>query len=154
MKNNNDTAQIIKFAKILGVVLIIFGLIYLLTDVLVKKDTATDDTTTTYNEIIVGTSLNREDDKYYVLFYDPNSNIASYFDSWQTTYIEAKKTIKLYYVDLSKAINKKFVVSEGSNPVAKVVSDFKIKNGTLITVENGQITSYLENTNQIYKLLK
>lgn len=151
---NNDTAQIIKFGKILGVVLILFGLIYLLTEVLVKKDDSNTTDTTSYNEIIVGTSLTREEDKYYVLFYDPSSNIANYFDSWQTSYIEAKKTTKLYYVDLSKALNKKFVVTTNSNPNAKVVSDLRIKNGTLITVTNGQITSYLENTEEIYKLLK
>lgn len=152
---NDDTTQIIKFAKILGVVLLLFGLIYLLTEVLVKKDDSSNNNeTTTFNEIIVGNSLDRKEDKYYVLFYDPNSNIANYFDSWQTNYLEAEKTTKLYYVDLSKALNKKFVVTEGSNPKAKIVSDFKIKNGTLITVSKGQITSYLENTKEIYKLLK
>jgi hypothetical protein len=151
---NNDTAQIIKFGKILGVVLILFGLIYLLTEVLVKKDNSNTTDTTSFNEIIVGTALTKKEDKYYVLFYDPTSNIAGYFDSWQTSYIEAKKTIKLYYVDLSKALNKKFMVTKNSNPNAQAVSDLRIKNGTLITVTGGQITSYLENTEEIYKLLK
>jgi hypothetical protein len=75
---NNDTAQIIKFGKILGVVLILFGLIYLLTEVLVKKDNSNTTDTTSFNEIIVGTALTKKEDKYYVLCYVPTSNIVSY----------------------------------------------------------------------------
>lgn len=154
MRKNEDLMPISKFIKILLIVILFLGAIYLLTEKVVKKDTTADDSAkTTYNEIIVGNSLNQKETKYYVLFYDPTSNIAGYLDNWQTTYIEAKETIKLYYVDLGKALNKSFVVNDNSNPNATTSAELKVKNGTLIVVENNKITSYVESLQEINQLL-
>lgn len=152
MNKSSDTNQINKFLKILLVVIVFFGLIYLLTVKVVKDDKTTEETIT-YNEAIVGNSLTLSTDKYYVLFYDAKSDIAGYFDSWQDAYITAASTPKLYYVDLSKTINKKYVTTEDSNSNPTKGSEFKIKNGTMIIVENGKIINYIENLQEIYQLL-
>ncbi|HOP65881.1 MAG TPA: hypothetical protein PLX66_02550 [Bacilli bacterium] len=153
MKNTNDTEQIIKFLKILGIVIIFLVAIYFLTLKVADKEEENNDTEVTRNEVVVGTSLSLSDDEYYVLFYDPESNIASYLDSWQDSYLEADSTPKLYYVDLSLAINKKFVTEEDSNSKATKETDLKIKDGTLIIVKNAKITNYIENLQEIYQLL-
>lgn len=154
MKNNADLMPISKFIKILVIVVFCLGAIYLITEKLVKKDTTSnEETAVSYNEVIVGNSMSQKEAKYYVLFYDPSTDIASYLDSWQSSYIEAKKATKLYFVDLNKTINEKFISSE-SNPNATVSSELKLKNGTLIVIENGKITNYVENIQEIYQLLK
>lgn len=154
MRKNDDLMPISKFIKILLVVIFFLGAIYLITEKLVKKDKTSNEVKTTYNEIVVGNSMTQKDTNYYVLYYNPETNIAGYLDSWQSAYIEAKKPIKLYYVDLSKTINKKFMVSDNSNPNATLASELRLKNGTLIIIANGQITNYVEDLQEIYELLK
>ncbi len=154
MRKNDDLMPISKFIKILLVVIFFLGTIYLITEKLVKKDKTSNETKTTYNEIVVGNSMTQKDTNYYVLYYDPETNIAGYLDSWQLAYIEAKKPIKLYYVDLSKTVNKKFIISDNSNPNATLASELRLKNGTLIIIANGQITNYVEDLQEIYELLK
>ncbi len=154
MKKNDELMPINKFIKILLIVLFFLGAIYLMTEKIVKKDKTSNEAKITYNEIVVGNSMTQKDPNYYVLYYDSKTNIASYLDSWQSSYLEAKKPIKLYYVDLSKTINKKFMVSENSNPNATISSELRLKNGTLIIIGSGQITNYVEDLQEIYELLK
>ena len=154
MKNNDDVMPVSRFLKILAVVILIFGLMYFLTEKVVKKDTTTKKADNNYNETIVGSSLSLNETEYYVLFYDPNSDLANYLDSWQTSYITAKKEPKIYFVDLSKSINKKYETEDKSNPMATTESELKVKNGTLMVVENNKIINYLEDTTAIYNLLK
>lgn len=154
MKNNDDVIPVSRFLKILAVVVLVFGLMYFLTEKVVKKDTTIKKAENNYNETIVGSSLSLNEAEYYVLFYDPTSDLANYLDSWQTNYIAAKKETKIYFVDLSKSINKKYITAEKSNPIATTESELKIKNGTLMVVKENKITAYLEDTTEIYNLLK
>ncbi len=155
MKNNDDIMPVSKFLKILLVILLFLGLIYFITEKLVKKDETSNETaTTSYNEIVAGMALSINETMYYVLAYDPNTDIANYLDSWQSSYISLDKDLKLYYIDLSKVVNKNFIAKEASNPNATKEADLQLKNGTLMVVENGKITKYTEDAGEIYNLLK
>ncbi len=154
---NNSSMEVSTLIKIIVGVLIFFGLVYFFTENVVTKKNAQDKTeeeVKTSNEIIVGTSLSQSEEKYYVLFFDKESEIANYFNSWEYAYLNGDKKPKLYSVYLNMAINKPYISDEA--PVTKIekVSDFKLKNGTLIVVEKGKVTNYIEDLNQIANLLK
>ena len=156
MKKQTETMEISSFIKILVGVIVLFGLAYLFTEKVVKtKEKETEDETTkvTYNEILVGNSLNRSESEYYVLFYDSDSDVANYFNSWQDSYLSSTPKIKLYYVDLLKTVNKKYMSDEVSNTKIKDVSDFKLKNGTLIKIESGKVVKYIETYSEIRQTL-
>ena len=65
-----------------------------------------------------------------------------------------KDAVKIYYLDLNEGFNKDYYVKENSNPKAKKISDLKMLDGTLLKIQKGKITKYLEGTEKIAQELK
>lgn len=144
---------------ILGVVCV-FCVFYLLTLFVLNKD---DNTTKTDEEVeisldttIVGRSLSMPEDKYYVLYYDAkDETVSEEYSSTITNYIysTSEDHVKLYTVDMSDALNKKYV-SDESKPMPEKVSDIAIKGTTLMVIEKGKVVEYTEDKTRIEELLK
>lgn len=144
---------------ILGVVCV-FCVFYLITLFVLNKD---DNTTKTDEEVeisldttIVGRSFSMPEDKYYVLYYDAkDEEVSEEYSSTITNYIysTSEDHVKLYTVDMSDALNKKYV-SEESKPMPEKVSDIAIKGTTLMVIEKGKVVEYTEDKIRIEELLK
>lgn len=144
---------------ILGVVCV-FCVFYLITLFVLNKD---DNTTKTDEEVeisldttIVGRSFSMPEDKYYVLYYDAkDEEVSEEYSSTITNYIysTSEDHVKLYTVDMSDVLNKKFV-SEESKPMPEKVSDIAIKGTTLMVIEKGKVVEYTEDKTRIEELLK
>lgn len=144
---------------ILGVICV-FCVFYLLTLFVLNKD---DNTTKTDEEVeisldttIVGRSLSMPEDKYYVLYYDAkDETVSEEYSSTITNYIysTSEDHVKLYTVDMSDALNKKYV-SDESKPMPEKVSDIAIKGTTLMVIEKGKVVEYTEDKTRIEELLK
>lgn len=144
---------------ILGVVCV-FCVFYLITLFVLNKD---DNTTKTDEEVeisldttIVGRSFSMPEDKYYVLYYDAkDEEVSEEYSSTITNYIysTSEDHVKLYTVDMSDALNKKYV-SEESKPMPEKVSDIAIKGTTLMVIEKGKVVEYTEDKTRIEELLK
>ena len=144
---------------ILGVICV-FCVFYLLTLFVLNKD---DNTTKTDEEVeisldttIVGRSLSMPEDKYYVLYYDAkDETVSEEYSSTIINYIysTSEDHVKLYTVDMSDALNKKYV-SDESKPMPEKVSDIAIKGTTLMVIEKGKVVEYTEDKTRIEELLK
>ena len=144
---------------ILGVICV-FCVFYLLTLFVLNKD---DNTTKTDEEVeisldstIVGRSISMPEDKYYVLYYDAkDETVSEEYSSTITNYIysTSEDHVKLYTVDMSDALNKKYV-SDESKPMPEKVSDIAIKGTTLMVIEKGKVVEYTEDKTRIEELLK
>ena len=144
---------------ILGVICV-FCVFYLLTLFVLNKD---DNTTKTDEEVeisldttIVGRSLSMPEDKYYVLYYDAkDETVSEEYSSTITNYIysTSEDHVKLYTVDMSDALNKKYV-SDEYKPMPEKVSDIAIKGTTLMVIEKGKVVEYTEDKTRIEELLK
>ena len=144
---------------ILGVVCV-FCVFYLITLFVLNED---DNTTKTDEEVeisldttIVGRSFSMPEDKYYVLYYDAkDEEVSEEYSSTITNYIysTSEDHVKLYTVDMSDALNKKYV-SEESKPMPEKVSDIAIKGTTLMVIEKGKVVEYTEDKIRIEELLK
>lgn len=152
---NEDTDQVKKFIIILVCVSLIAGLLYFVSSKFVIKDgvqgeEAVPEETIAYGNIDVGNIFNRPYDEYYVLAYDPDSLQAPLYASYLTTF--DKKDSKIYFLDLSSDINKKYV-GDG-NASATNANEISLKEPTLIKIKNGQIENYFETIEDIEKELK
>lgn len=104
-----------------------------------------------YDEALVGTSLNRPDKVYYVAFdyFGDSDKTNKYFQYIVNAYGGSEA---LYKVDMTLEINAKYLTEEG-NINANNIKEFAIKIPTLIKVKNGKIMKYLEDVKAIKKEL-
>lgn len=158
---NEETKTMKQFLITLIIVIIGVVGIYLLTKYVVKKDNATNNSSNTEeknyidpNTAIVGTMLNKSSDVYYVIIYDKTKDNATTYYSLVSTYKAKDKALKVYTVDLSNSLNKKYIATDNkTNPKATNLEDLKFGEVTLLKVKNNKITEAYETTDAIKKAL-
>ena len=160
---SNESAEIIRFAKVLGVVIVLILGVYFFTRVFVTKDlfnkknteaeTPTE-VTIDYGAITLGSLFNKADKEYYVIVFANSSLQAPYYNSIYKKYAEKEKSLPIFLADLDDPFNKSFYDSKESNPKAMSASDIKVGDVTLIRVKDGKITKYLEDKDSITKELE
>lgn len=153
-----EQKEIMKFLIVLGVVILIIVGVYFFSKIFIKEEVKDLEylTGSVSTEVaIVGTILNQKEKTYYVLSYDPKETGSNAYATYANYYYgNQKNATKVYYLDLSNGMNKDYYVKDNSNPKATKIQDLKIKNGTLMKIENGKITKYLEGEEAIKKELK
>lgn len=158
---NEETKTMKQFLITLIIVIVGVVGIYLLTKYVVKKDNSTNKSSNTEeksyidpNTAIVGTMLNRSSDEYYVIIYDKTGDNATTYYSIVSTYKAKDKALKVYTVDLSNSLNKKYIATDNkTNPKATNLEDLKFGEVTLLKVKNNKITEAYETTDTIKKAL-
>ena len=156
MKKEDDSVdQVKKFVIILFGVALFSFLAYIFTaKVLVKEDVNNkkSDVTIEYNNVDVGNIFNRPYDNYYVLAVDKADKDSSYYENIVSTYTSGEKSKKVYTLDLSLSVNKKYVGK--SNKTATKASEISLSNPTLIEIEKGKIANYYDTKESITDALK
>lgn len=138
----------------LGVVLIVFLLFYFLTVAINNKNrrlntVAKENTEESiqYKEILADSTFVMFPHEYYVLFYDFDGPEAVYLDYLYDTYASQENKY-IYKVDLGKKFNEKFV-GDTTNKKASKASELKVKDATLIKIQEGKNVSYIEGSAQV-----
>ena len=134
-------------------VLVVLFMYFLTTRILAKDDSSNEDkvreNAIQYDEILAGESFNKTGE-YYVIYYDSTdqySSISSLISSYQLN----NKDVKLYSVDLSDGMNKKYITD--GNIVTKDASSLKVKENTLIKFNNGKVDEDITDMNEITSIL-
>ena len=154
--NTAEQDEMIRMAKVLGIVVIAMVAFYLIFSIASgeisfggKKKT---EVSIQNVEILAGNSFNRVEDSYYVLMYDFDKEdsivYANIYDIFRYTSSE-----KMYLVDLSKQINKNYLVDDESQIDISSNESLKIVNGTLLRIENGKAVSKTIGSKNIENLL-
>lgn len=158
--NMSESPNEIKtFVIIIIIIAILIGVIYGVTELLKDEPEATQNATTgeiDYNKVSVGTILNRPNDVYYVLIYNSEDDDAILYSTILTKYMQKQEYAKIYFCDLNSILNAKYKDKNNdgkSNPQAKEISEFDFGKVTLIKVEEGKITKYIENFEEIKDML-
>lgn len=146
LKETKLSEETINLFKIMGVVAISFGVIYLVFILLGKigmfeKGYDAPEAVApefTYNTAIIGTVFNRSESEYYVAFNEEDAN--TYFETVLNLY---KGDLKIYKVNMSLGINSEYASEKGNNKATKP-SELKIASPTLIKIKNGKIVKYFE----------
>lgn len=154
-----EQKEMIRFLIVLGIVVVLVCGVYFISKLFVMDQSlfeANYQTGVVNSErAIVGTILNRPESSYYVMIYDETKEQAVYYSAISTKYTSKQDgALKVYHVDLSSELNKKYYSSEGkSNKNAQTVDEMKFQDLTLLKVHNGKIEKYLEDLDSIQKEL-
>ena len=164
-KNKNtfeETNYANRFVMTLGLVLIVLIGSYLVIGIFItktikfgseeKKEEKTEiviDNST----ILMGQVFDQKVDEYYVLIYNPNDT-KSIIKNWKQNYESKTGAIKIFVVDSSNQLNKKYITKDESNKTPTSYSDLKVKEPTLIKINNKSVIEYIEGDEQIVEKLK
>lgn len=146
--------EVYKILKILFGVMVFLAVFYLITVVLVGRDTTSEkpEAAIQYEEILAGSSFTMRDDNYIVVYYDFSDNSMSSLYSALVDY-STNGSKRVYTVDMSNGFNKKFS-SEKANKKPKEASELKIAGATLIEFKDGKVVKYIEGSEEIIANLK
>ena len=97
-----------------------------------------------YEKILAGESFTMDQEEYYVVYYDSTDTELSKTIS---TYQSDKKDIKLYSVDLSDGMNKKYK-TDGDVDTSSI-ENLKVKNPTLVHFKNKEVVDTITDENEI-----
>ena len=125
---------------------------YFLTTAILSKDNEEEKITENaiqYDEILAGESFN-QNGEYYVIYYDSTdeySTISSLISSYQLNNTDTK----LYSVDLSNGMNKKYITD--GDIVTSDASSLRVKDNTLLKFNNGEVSEVITDTSEITNFL-
>lgn len=154
-----------KFVTTIAVIILVLILAYLIIGVFFtkeidfnkKKDTKTSekasDVTIDNSTITAGQIFDKTDSSYYVVIYDIDSKLTN-LSTFISTYSSSDGSIPIYKVDSADKLNSNYIINENSNTNPSSYEDLKIKSPTLIKIENGKVTSYVEDETSIKSILK
>lgn len=160
-KNNNNKNHVQEMEmgnlfKIVLVILIVFGAFYIFTYYLQKNKKVTNQnnntnpiTTIQYDEILIGNSLNQNEESYYVLFVKKSDYTARYKE-YLTRY---NNKHKFYYSLIDNGLNSGFI-AESSILNVDNIKELRVSDTSLIKVSAGKIVeSYDGNANVMQALI-
>lgn len=160
MNLTEEQKEVFKLVVIILGVIAALGLIYLFSRAFVSKDLFKkgDESSSTevknveidYSTTIVGEIFNRPYKTYYVLIFDSTSDNSYNYQSIPYLY---QGGTKIYSLDLNSKFNSDYKAKKESNPSAKTIEDFKFGEITLLKINNGEVSKYIEGTEEINKEL-
>lgn len=100
------------------------------------------------NKILASSIFNQPDNIYYVYFYnfkDEDASIASALYNLTNN--------KVYRVDTSNGLNKMYVTEESGNKNVSNINDLKVKDPTIIKIDNDKVIEYHEGAKDIINFI-
>ena len=148
-KNVSDADyDIKKFLIILTILIVVVVGLYFLSNAIVnkrdnKESNVNTNVTISYDTLNVGMIFNRPYDDAMV------------YSTLITNYTKKENSIKIYYCDLNKIVNKDYKSKDGkSNPNASSVQELSFNEVTLLKIRNKKVVNYIDNIDQIKSTLK
>lgn len=134
--------------KIVIILLVIFGIFYFITTLLVKVNKNDDNNSVEVidsTKITLNQLLNRLEEEYYVIatkssLYESsylNTDYTSIYKEYINTYKQKDDSLSFYYVDLDNALNKSYFGNELN--ITDNISELKLNDEVLFKINNGKI---------------
>lgn len=154
-----------KFVSTITVILLTLIACYLIIGVFITKEInfgknkdkdnkeVKDEVSIDNSIITAGQIFDKKDISYYVVVYDFDNELSA-ISSWISIYNSKSDSIPLYKIDSSKKFNLAYIVEENSNKNPTSYSDLKIVSPTLMKIENGKVSNYVEGEDNIKSILK
>lgn len=135
----SDNMNVMSFLKILVVILVVLTLFTLITMYATRnKNDNKKAEVVQYTKIIVGSILNRPEEKYYVLVEKENDADIATYEQLINSYNKKEDSLRVYTVDLADAFNQPYVSDKASLEVSKI-EDIKFNDTVLLEIKDGKI---------------
>lgn len=153
---SEDMVQFRNLGILLLIVVILSTGLYFLTDKLIEKDAAkeesTEEVSINYNIATVGTMFNRPESEYYVILYS-EENEGSDYDSILSSFRSSDNYVKTYFIDLDKKINS-HVLTDTLNKKPTNSKEVSVTGATLYKIKDGKVTKCYSTLETIKDALK
>lgn len=154
-----DSYSLKSFLLIILVLVIILGIFYFITTLVVKPVNPTDNdngvTIIDETKITLNNLLNRKEKEYYVLATKQNNNTQANYQTLYNNYItEYKKqegALTFYNINLDDALNKGYI-SDKLN-ISNDLSELKVNDDILFKIKDNKIEEYFAGSKNILKEL-
>lgn len=142
-------------------VLVFIALFYLLAIHITNKNANIDSNennnvneNSDYSEILFGTTFNRSESEYLVVFYDKSDEeINSSLGGSVMDYVAKEDNLTTYTVDMSNMYNKAYNTTEDTNKAPSNVDELRINGPTLIKISKGNVVEYIEGLESVKEYL-
>ena len=151
--NSNEVKDFVRIMVVIVVIFVVFYFITVFTTGRKKGDytkAITIPSIIQYDTILLGELYNQKDTDYYVLVETKDDPYISIFESLLTQGSTKENGLPYYKVDLSSALNQKFV-GETANFAQE---SLKVVDTTLFRIQNGTLIAYYETSEAILEYLK
>ena len=153
------TPDMNKALKTSVVVLAIFFVFYIIATiksdyVAPKKNNGKPEADIQYSEILAGTSFNRMEPEYIVVYYDKSDS-----ENEETSELDEAVSLhhspdSFYTCDLSSAFNKPYVTTEEANTNPENAEQLAINGPTVIKFSDGHVVEYIQGKDEVISYLK
>lgn len=154
-----DSYSLKSFLLIILVLVIILGIFYVITTLVVKPVNPTDNdngvTIIDETKITLNNLLNRKEKEYYVLATKQNNNTQANYQTLYNNYIneykKEEKALTFYNINLDDALNKGYI-SDKLN-ISNDLSELKVNDDILFKIKDNKIEEYFAGNKNILKQL-
>lgn len=153
---SDEQMEIRKFIKILIIIVILILGIYFFSRIFISKDLFNKESDTpkiisgsiNYDTTIIGAMLNKPETEYYVMLFDTKDPEAIYYSGLISSYRRNETALRVYTVDLSNELNKKYIKEE-NNLTPNDLDKFSVKDVALLKISKGKIIKSLSESEKI-----
>ena len=141
--NQNESYKASTIIIIILIITLLFIGFYFLTKYIIankSSDEVVGEAVIQRDKIIFGQLLDRSEDEYYVLAYDPSIKFKEIYDKYVSKYESKDKSIKFYEIDLSDGFNKSFVTDELN--IVDNISALTVNDEVLFKIKENKVDSY------------
>lgn len=150
--NNND--EITKLVKLILLVTLIMVVFYFITSIVTSKANAkkvaqkkqSEAVTIQYENIIIGSMLNKDGDYYVLIEKEDDNNLSEYETTIQTISVN-EEAPNIYKANLTDSFNKIYL--SDTNNFDSNLENFKVSGTTLLKISNHQIAETYDNYDSI-----
>ena len=140
---SNEEEQVRRMLRIILGVVAFLALVWigysLVNGDLFKGKKEKEETVIQNDIILAGTTFNRPESEYYVLFYDFDGDNSTTCATIYTIYKNTKTDGKMFAVDLGDKLNSKIVVTDRSQVNTENAENLKVMDATLVKVKDGKV---------------
>ncbi|MCI8588730.1 MAG: hypothetical protein HFG40_03670 [Bacilli bacterium] len=109
-----------------------------------------------YDEIIAGETFTKEEEEYYVFYFNFTEKLSSTYFLYRDSYVEKEEHLPMYLVDLEKGFNKGHVTKdqEEREDHPENIEALKVTSPTIIKIKDKKVVERVEGKDEVVELLK
>ncbi len=156
-QSTGENDEIVRMIKVFAIVVLALASFYFIFAIyngeisFGDKDKDDEEVTIQNIKILAGSTFNRIDSEYYVLFYDFEGDYATYCLTIYNLYNQKENHLKMYVVDLNDAFNKKHVVDSMNLVNVSSANELKVMDSSLIKVKDGKAEFVISGNEELSK---
>lgn len=155
-KNDSEIAKLIKIVLIVTAIMVVF---YGITLAVTKNTSSSESSKNSnnekaviqYDDIMIGTMLNKSQDAYYVLIKEDDDNRIVEYETLMKLIAAKTDAPKIYTANLTDSFNKKYLAKEAND--SSNMEEFRVSGTTLVEIKEGKIANIYSNHESIREKL-